>query len=321
MKIMLKKNCRVFILSGVLVLVWLMSAWIEINQGKEVAVEQNKTQQDYAPRASRKVLPDDVKLAHSQDAFAQIKAVYPQFDPDPNYFYVNEKIFDPEEWYCYAFSKVDKGFGYEVYHTKDGYKVNFDKELYEARIRLITKLNELRPENDVLNSYIGFTPYGVRYIMLKQSGIGDGHLEYAVALPYFNITNIDSELAKDYQMLVLVDQIIKKMGKGVPGVSIKYYQGVPDFKLIDKTSGIYYSTPNRHKIINYLDLPVKDSMRYPSSLKLVASYSVVNKGPFNNSPQLEEFFNTLLASEADYIYYAKMQLRDKDRRLLFPPKE
>ncbi len=244
--------------------------------------------------SKKQTLSPDEYLPLAEIAIKKIQEINPGFQANPEECFVS-KSKSRNIWYAYVYSVIDKGHGYEVYCDNGAYKVNFDNSIYEARISIVEKLNELRPYNKPLNSYINFAPHGTNYETVQQGGVAfAGILDYEVAI---GNNDIDSEMAIDYEMLLFYKQLMENLGLDFKGISVRYYEGdCPEITI--PRNNYFFGKVNRSSYLGYLE--GFEYFDIPHILDEIGYYTIFIDD-FNNVEDLER----ILDSKEEFIKYAK----------------
>ncbi len=244
--------------------------------------------------SKKQTLSADEYLPLAEIAIKKIQEINPSFQANPEECFVS-KSKSRDIWYAYVYSTIDKGHGYEVYCDNGIYKVNFDNTIYEARISIVEKLNELRPYNKQFNSYMSFEPHGTNYETVQQGGGAfAGILDYHVAI---GDNDIDSEMAIDYEVLLFYKQLMENLGLDFKGISVSYHPGdCPEINIHRNNS--FFDDVNRNSYLGFLQ--GNELLNLPHIIDEIGYYSIFIDD-FDDVGDLER----ILESKEEFIKYAK----------------
>lgn len=249
-------------------------------------------------QSKKQTLSVDEYLPLAETAIKKIQEINPSFQAKPEECFVS-KSKNRDIWYAYVYSTIDKNHGYEVYYENGTYKVNFDNPIYEARISIVEKLNELRPYNKELNGYMHFAPYETYYETIQEGGAGAGALGYCVAI---GDNNIDDEMSIDYEILLFYKQLMEDLRLDFKGIAVHYYDGdCPEITI--PRNNYFFGEVNRSSYLSYLE--GFEYFDIPHMLDKIGSYRI-NIDDFDNAEDLERIFE----SKEEFIKYAKNNLTE-----------
>lgn len=153
-------------------------------------------------------------------AIDKVKEKYPDLNIDSYDAYVNVNSLE-DKWYTYLFDEKDKGLGIEVYYEKGNYIISFDYEMYEYRVKLIDKMNELMLEMKELNQHVYWVPNDMKYKTIYKKK-DQNIISYVVIK---NNVDIDKQLAIDYEIMKHSYNLSKELNQELDGFNIVYYEG------------------------------------------------------------------------------------------------
>ena len=253
------------------------------------------------PSKKRTLTPEEY-LPLAEIAIKKIQEINPNFQANAEDCFVS-KSKSKNSWYAYVYSIIDKAYGYEVYCDNGTYTVNFDNALYEARISFVEKLNELRPDNKELNSYIHFAPFGTNYRTVQlSSGIHDGVLHYSVATENLNL---DEELSIDYEMLIFYKGVMDELGLDFNGISVHYFIGnCPEIKI--PRNNYYFGKVTRDSYLNFAE--GNEDFNIPHILTKAGRYLISLR--YDGT---KEDIERITDSKEAFIEYAKKNWVEKNK--------
>lgn len=242
-------------------------------------------------------------------AIEKVNEKYPDFIANPNEVYVNAHRYE-DKWYAYVFTEKDKGLGAEVYYENGTYTINFDYQLYEYRIRLIAKMNELMPEIKELNKHVSWVPRGIDYKSIYE---GTSHNEISYVVIRNNI-DIDRQLAIDYEIMKYSYELSKELGIELNGFWVAYYEGNSNDIKVTNKNALFTRVDRDFGVSSFEVYMIKDFVlckkeeycftdeEKPEKIKKINEYIMVFEGASTNMQTKD--IESVLKSKDNFINYA-----------------
>lgn len=201
------------------------------------------------------------------------------------------------DWYAYAFTNKDRAMGILVDYVSKTNKmtVGLNKDVYNSRSELIDFMNEVRPDNELLNCYVDFFPLGFN-TKWCQTEVGYPKLSYWVVIEGYD--NILPDKRKDYltEMIKTDYKIVKKAteiyknnfpdrvesGLTLGVVSIKYVdKGDFDMNILKEKGDSLsdsFVTMDRSSVPNYIISSAYVYNRDEQPSKVIYEYELTIRG-------------------------------------------